>query len=71
MNMNDPRNHNAAALNALSASTPRADRDPSALYTEDELRSLAEDVVRYCPSLTHLLLALGSKNSTNPLKGLN
>ena len=41
------------------------------IATEDELRDLAEDIVRYCPSLTHLLLALGSKQDTNPLDGLN
>ncbi len=38
---------------------------------EDELRDLAEDIVRYCPSLTHLLLALGSGKEDNPLKDLN
>lgn len=39
--------------------------------TDSELRELAEDIVKYCPSLTHLLLALGSKNSANPIAGLN
>ena len=39
--------------------------------TEEELRELAEDIVRYCPSLTQLLLALGSKGRSNPLKGMN
>ena len=38
--------------------------------TDEELQSLAEDIVRYCPSLTHLLLALGAKNN-DPLHGLN
>lgn len=38
---------------------------------EAEIRKLAEDVVRYCPSLTHLLLALGSKGRPNPLQNLN
>ncbi len=41
------------------------------IASEEELRELAEDIVRYCPSLTHLLLALGSKNDTNPLHGMN
>ncbi len=41
------------------------------IATEEELRDLAEDIVRYCPSLTHLLLAFGSKKKSNPLKGLN
>jgi len=38
---------------------------------DDELRDLAEEIVRYCPSLTHLLLALGSSDDDNPLKDLN
>jgi hypothetical protein len=41
------------------------------LATEAELRRLAEDIVRYCPSLTHLLLALGKKGRPNPLQSLN
>ena len=41
------------------------------LATEEELRNLAEDIVRYCPSLTHLLLALGSNSKSNPLHGMN
>lgn len=41
--------------------------------SDEELRSLAEDIVRYCPSLTHLLLAMGSKkdDDSNPLAGMN
>lgn len=30
--------------------------------SEEELRQLAEDIVRYCPSLTQLLLALGKNH---------
>jgi len=45
------------------------DRSQERLASEDELRSLAEDIIRYCPSLTHLLLAMGSEE--NPLKNLN
>ena len=35
-------------------------QDPIA--SEEELRELAEDIVRYCPSLTQLLLAMGSRS---------
>ena len=45
--------------------------DATASITEEELRELAEDIVRYCPSLTQLLLALGGENSSNPIHGLN
>lgn len=49
-----------------------ADRELAGpIASEEELRSLAEDIVKYCPSLTHLLLALGSKDKQNPLQGLN
>ncbi|MFT5470607.1 MAG: hypothetical protein ACI8UO_005736 [Verrucomicrobiales bacterium] len=41
------------------------------LASEEELRDLAEDIVRHCPSLTQLLLAIGAKDSVNPLQGLN
>ncbi len=41
------------------------------MVSEEELRELAEDIVRYCPSLTQLLLAFGSADSSNPLSGLN
>lgn len=47
---------------------------PAPVAREDELRKLATDIVRYCPSLTHFLLAMGSKKSDpkdNPLHGLN
>jgi len=52
---------------------PVTDRDAAqkTAISDAELRDLAEDIVRYCPSLTHLLLALGSKSGSNPLKGLN
>jgi hypothetical protein len=65
MNINES-NHEARDL-------PRAMKPATALLaSEEELRSLAEDIVRYCPSLTHLLLALGSKDGqSNPLQGLN
>jgi hypothetical protein len=36
----------------------------------DELLQLAEDIVRYCPSLTHLLLAMAPRND-NPIHGAN
>jgi|688.fasta_scaffold1836058_2 hypothetical protein len=36
----------------------------------DELLQLAEDIVRYCPSLTQLLLAMGTPND-NPIYGAN
>lgn len=49
----------------------RETRQQEEAFSEDELRDLAEDIVRYCPSLTHLLLALGSKREENPLDGLN
>ncbi len=66
MNINEP-NQDARNLH-------RATHHPATapLASEEELRSLAEDIVRYCPSLTHLLLALGTKGSqSNPLHGLN
>jgi|688.fasta_scaffold2314698_2 hypothetical protein len=66
MNINEP---NQDARNLFRASQPPL---VAPLASEEELRSLAEDIVRYCPSLTHLLLALGSKGSeSNPLHGLN
>ncbi len=65
MNLNDP-NHDAQDL------IPELDYElTEPLASEEELRSLAEDIVRYCPSLTHLLLAMGSRKETNPLQGLN
>ena len=66
MNINEP--------NQEARDLPRASQAPltTPLASEEELRSLAEDIVRYCPSLTHLLLALGTKGSqSNPLHGLN
>lgn len=40
--------------------------------TDDELKELAEDIVRYCPSLTHLLLALASGGGgKDPIHGMN
>ncbi|MBU6302006.1 MAG: hypothetical protein KGS60_10660 [Verrucomicrobia bacterium] len=67
MNINEP---NQDALNLF-----RASQSPltASIASEEELRSLAEDIVRYCPSLTHLLLALGSTKGgqSNPLHGLN
>ena len=54
--------------------TPRQDSPFAShrpLATEEELRALADDIVRYCPSLTHLLLALGAKGADNPLRTLN
>jgi hypothetical protein len=37
----------------------RIPSEPREEYTDDDLRDLAEDIVRYCPSLSHLLLAMG------------
>lgn len=53
--------------------TPASDRQlTEPLASDQELRALAEDIVRYCPSLTQLLLAIGSKKSSeNPIQGLN
>lgn len=65
MNINEP---NSEARDWLRL-TDRQCTEPVA--SEAELRSLAEDIVKYCPSLTHLLLALGSKSQRNPLQGLN
>ena len=45
--------------------------DAATLATDEELRALAEDIVRYCPSLTHLLLAMGNNKEENPLHGMN
>lgn len=45
---------------------PGQDRIPSEPrdeYSDDELRALAEDIVRYSPSLCHLLLAMGRPNT--------
>ena len=50
---------------------PATERKIGSIASEEELRELAEDIVRYCPSLTHLLLAIGSKNKSNPLSGMN
>lgn len=66
MNINEP-NSEAREWTRL-ADRPHT-KDPMA--SDEELRSLAEDIVKYCPSLTHLLLALGSKGQRNPLQGLN
>lgn len=38
--------------------------------SHDELLQLAEDIVRYCPSLTQLLLAMAPRND-NPIHGAN
>jgi hypothetical protein len=62
MNLNEPND---------AKDTHRAIRPAGSLYTEDELRSLAEDIVRYTPSLCQLLLALGSTSVSNPLRGMN
>ena len=54
----------------LASATDRQLTEPIA--SDQELRDLAEDIVRYCPSLTQLLLAIGSKKSgENPIQGLN
>jgi hypothetical protein len=39
--------------------------------TDEEIKTLAEDIVRFCPSLTHLLLAMSPSDRPNPLQGLN
>tara|TARA_R110002096_G_scaffold4493_3_gene20759 strand:+ start:8628 stop:8825 length:198 start_codon:yes stop_codon:yes gene_type:complete len=65
MNLNDSNPEAQDLINAVD----RELTEPIA--SEEELRDLAEDIVRYCPSLTHLLLALGSKNKANPLHGMN
>lgn len=57
----------AGVLPAAAKPTERTER----AVRDEELRALAEDIVRYCPSLTHLLLALGSRGRSNPLQGLN
>jgi len=62
MNLNEPND---------AKDTPRAIRPAGSLYTEEELRSLAEDIVRYGPSTTQLLLALAGKRVDNPLHGCN
>jgi len=65
MNINEP---NSEARERMLA----ADRQiTESVASEEELRSLAEDIVKYCPSLTHLLLAMGSNKQENPLRGLN
>ena len=38
---------------------------------EDELKSLAEDIVAHCPSLTHLLLAIGQPSYRKVMDDLN
>ena len=52
---------------------PASDRQLTApIASEEELRDLAEDIVRNCPSLTQLLLAIGSKKvGDNPIQGMN
>ena len=47
--------------------------EPGLPVTEEDLRLLAEDIVRHCPSLTHLLLALARPDAagSNPLAGMN
>ena len=63
MNQNDQNDATA---------TPRETRPKSDLYTEAELRALAEDIVRWCPGMAQLLVALGTpKGGTNPLSGMN
>lgn len=47
------------------------DRPAQELYSDEELRGLAEDIIRHCPSLTQLLLAMGSSLKSNPLHGRN
>jgi len=64
MNINEPNRDN---FNLHRASLISPDRPA----TEEELLALATDIVKFCPSLTHLLIALGSKNGKNPLEGLN
>lgn len=65
MNINEPNSETREWVRL--ANRPATD----SIASEEELRSLAEDIVKYCPSLTHLLLALGSKGQRNPLQGLN
>lgn len=44
----------------------------SPLASEEELRALAKDIVEYCPSLTHLLLAVYEKaGEPSAVRGLN
>lgn len=53
---------------------------PAAAYESDaevraafdaELRKLAEEIVQFHPSLTQLLLSLGSEGVSNPIHGQN
>ena len=64
----DERNTNRSSDSQVSQG---ASHDAASAITEEELRELAEDIVRYCPSLTQLLLALGGDNSGNPIHGMN
>ncbi|MCB1078178.1 MAG: hypothetical protein KDM63_07765 [Verrucomicrobiae bacterium] len=56
------------------------DGSPVAAYESDEavkaafdaeLRKLAEEIVQFHPSLTQLLLSLGSQGVANPIHGKN
>ncbi len=64
MNLNQP---NSKLRDLLSEDGVPDPQGPS----EEELRALAQNIVDHCPSLTHLLLALGSNSEDNPLKNLN
>lgn len=44
---------------------------PAPVAREDELRKLALDLIRYCPGMTQLLLAMHPNPQDNPLNGLN
>ncbi len=58
----DPGQSNALALLAAASSAPAqicaSDPDTQRAF-EESLRALAEDIVRYHPSLAHLLLGMG------------
>jgi hypothetical protein len=41
------------------------------IANEEELRALASDIIQFCPSLTHLLLALGNSKAGRDLANLN
>ena len=70
MNLNDPNSETQEQIR-LATDRELTEKPLQPIASEEELRDLAEDIVRYCPSLTQLLLAMGSKNKSNPIHGMN
>ena len=56
-------------MNNIPEEGEQPELNSSLMLDEEELEQLAEDIVRFCPSLTQFLLALGDSNG--PVAGLN